>query len=63
MSHLAELWDRTNRQDLELVELNQRGVFSAGYVPGPYSNEAEVLTQRFVDWYCRTARGYLDANV
>ena len=62
VAHLAELWDRTNRQDLELVEMNQRGVFSSGYVPGPYSNEAEVLTQRFVNWYCRTARGYLDAN-
>ena len=60
--HLAELWDRTNQQDLELVELNQRGVFSAGYVPGPYSDIAEALTQRFVDWYCRKARSYLDAN-
>lgn len=62
LAQFTALWDRTNQQDLELVELNQRGVFSAGYTPGPYSDEAESLTQRFVDWYCRKARSYLDAN-
>ena len=62
LAQLTALWDATNQQDLELVELNQHGVFSAGYTPGPYSDEAEALTQRFVDWYCRTARGYLGAN-
>ena len=50
---LTELWDRTNLQDRALAENNQRGVRSAGFVPGPYSPEAESLVLRFVDWYCR----------
>jgi len=57
---LAELWTRTNIQDRELVENNQRGVDSPGYRPGPYSPEAEALAIRFVDWYCAKARAHLD---
>ena len=59
---LTELWDRTNLQDRELAENNQRGVNSRGFVPGPYSEQAESLVLRFVDWYCATARTYLDAH-
>lgn len=53
---LTELWDRTNLQDRSLAENNQHGVRSAGFVPGPYSPEAESLVLRFVDWYCRAIR-------
>jgi glycine betaine catabolism A len=59
---LSQLWDMTNLQDRDLVELNQRGVNSAGYRPGPYSSEAEVLVLRLVDWYCATATDYLDGG-
>ncbi len=59
---LADLWTRTNLQDKELAENNEAGVRSPGYRPGPYSTEAESLTIRFVDWYCRTARMYLEAQ-
>ncbi len=59
---LTELWNRTNLQDRELAENNQRGVNSRGFVPGPYSEEAESLVLRFVDWYCATARRYVDAH-
>ena len=59
---LTELWDRTNLQDRALAENNQRGVNSAGFVPGPYSEQAESLVLRFVDWYCDTARRYVDAH-
>jgi len=58
---LTELWNRTNQQDLALVENNQQGVESPGYKPGPYCADAEALTMRFTDWYCATARSYLDA--
>ena len=58
--HLTELWDRTNLQDRALAENNQRGVLSAGFVPGPYSPNAESLVLRFVDWYCDKAREYVD---
>jgi Rieske 2Fe-2S family protein len=57
---LTRLWTQTNLQDLDLCENNQRGVNSLGYVPGPYSEEAELLVMRFVDWYCNKARAYLD---
>ncbi len=59
---LALLWNRTNDQDRQLAENNQRGVNSVGYVPGPYSEEAESLVARFTDWYCDKARAYLDAR-
>ena len=57
---LVSLWLTTNLQDIELVENNQRGVNSAGYVPGPYCEEAESLVMRFVDWYERQAAGALE---
>ena len=56
---LTRLWDVTNLQDRALAENNQRGVRSAGYVPGPYSPQAEALVLRFVDWYCGEARAYI----
>src|SRR5271165_5887630 len=59
VDNLTALWTKTNLQDLELCEANQRGVNSLGYVPGPYSAEAEFSVTRFVDWYCATARAYL----
>ena len=57
---LTELWDKTNLQDRALAENNQRGIRSPGFIPGPYSPEAETLVLRFVDWYCATARDYID---
>jgi Rieske 2Fe-2S family protein len=55
LENLVSLWLTTNKQDIELVENNQRGVNSIGYVPGPYSEEAEALVGRFTDWYCQEA--------
>ena len=57
---LTDLWTRTNLQDKALAENNQRGIFSPGYTPGPYSPDAESLTMRLVDWYCATSRRFLD---
>jgi Rieske 2Fe-2S family protein len=62
LAHLTELWNRTNQQDLELVENNQRGVASPAYAPGPYSVDAEALTLRFTDWYCAEARAFLESR-
>lgn len=56
---LMELWTITNGQDKELAENNQTGVNSPGYTPGPYSPDAEMLAQRFTDWYCDKAAEYL----
>ena len=60
LDNLVALWLTTNRQDIELVENNQRGMNSLGYVPGPYSEEAEALVLRFTDWYCRQAETALE---
>jgi glycine betaine catabolism A len=60
---LSDIWTRTNLEDKQLAENNQVGVNSIGYTPGPYSQDAEVLTQRFVDWYCDKARAYIAAHV
>jgi glycine betaine catabolism A len=62
LDHLTELWNRTNRQDLALVENNQQGVDSPAFTPGPYCADAEALTMRFTDWYCATARAYLESR-
>ncbi len=60
VASLTDLWTRTNWQDKELCENNQRGVISPGYTPGPYSPDAESLTMRLVDWYCGAAGRYLE---
>lgn len=62
LTALKELWLKTNAQDKELAENNHRGVLSPGYRPGPYSQEAEALAQRFTDWYCRHAADYVAAH-
>ncbi len=59
---LTELWNRTNQQDLQLVELNQRGVLSRGYTPGPFSDDAESLAKRFNAWYDRKASAFLASH-
>jgi Rieske 2Fe-2S family protein len=61
-ARLTELWTLTNDQDRRLAENNQRGVNSRGYVPGPYSEQAETLVMRFTDWYCARARRHIEAN-
>jgi glycine betaine catabolism A len=60
---LTDLWTKTNLEDKNLAENNQVGVNSIGYTPGPYSQEAELLAQRFTDWYCDKSRAYIDTHV
>lgn len=55
IDQLKTLWETTNNQDVTLTELNQKGVTSAGYEPGPYMPEAEAWCERFADWYCDEA--------
>jgi glycine betaine catabolism A len=52
---LTTVWTRTNLQDRELAENNQRGVNGLGYRPGPYAEGAEELVIRFNKWYRETA--------
>ena len=57
---LTEVWTATDEQDGALAENNQRGVNSIAYVPGPYSQLTEELVLRLTDWYCATAREFLE---
>lgn len=57
---LRELWETTNNQDIVLTELNQRGVSSIGYEPGPYMPVAESWCERFTDWYCDEALKFIN---
>jgi glycine betaine catabolism A len=61
--NLTDLWTETNLEDKQLAENNQVGVNSIGYTPGPYSQEAEMLAQRFTDYYCDKAHEYIDSHV
>lgn len=61
VDRLIHLWDQTNRQDRDLAENNQRGVRGSGYIPGPYSPEAEGYVNSFVDWYCARMQEAADA--
>lgn len=62
VDRLIALWNGTNFQDRDLVENNQRGVNSLGYLPGRYSSDAESLLMRFVDWYCVQAQAFIDES-
>ena len=49
--NLTAVWEATNRQDKELVEITQAGVRSPAYEPGPYSPHTEGLVEQFCEWY------------
>lgn len=54
LDRLTEVWIHTNDEDRAIVEENQLGIASPGYVPGPYSPTQESGVIQFVDWYART---------
>lgn len=62
LEHLTHVWNTTNLEDRALVERNQAGVNSKGYVPGPYSSALEAGIIKFVDWYCDTMQRELSAK-
>jgi len=47
---LAWLWKTTSVEDKRIVEMNQAGVNSRFFEPGPYSRQEEYA-ERFVTWY------------
>jgi phenylpropionate dioxygenase-like ring-hydroxylating dioxygenase large terminal subunit len=52
VERLTWLWHMTSVEDKKIVELNQAGVNSRFFEPGPYSLQ-EPYARRFVDWYLR----------
>jgi len=62
VDELRNLWETTNNQDIRLTELNQKGVNSQAYLPGPYMPNAESWCERFTDWYCTEATDYIKSR-
>jgi phenylpropionate dioxygenase-like ring-hydroxylating dioxygenase large terminal subunit len=50
VDRLTWLWKTTSAEDKKIVEMNQAGVNSRFFEPGPYSLQ-EAFAARFVDWY------------
>jgi phenylpropionate dioxygenase-like ring-hydroxylating dioxygenase large terminal subunit len=50
VDRLTWLWKTTSAEDKKIVEMNQAGVNSLYFEPGPYSLQ-ETYAARFVDWY------------
>ena len=50
LERLTWLWKITSAQDKKIVEMNQAGVNSRFFEPGPYSLQ-EAHAARFVEWY------------
>ncbi|HMK84410.1 MAG TPA: aromatic ring-hydroxylating dioxygenase subunit alpha [Steroidobacteraceae bacterium] len=50
IERLTWLWRTTSAEDKRIVEMNQAGVNSRFFEPGPYSMQ-ESYAERFVSWY------------
>ncbi len=50
VDRLTAVWRATNGQDSRLCEVNQLGVASRAYRPGPYA-PSEFLLRHFTGWY------------
>lgn len=50
INRLTWLWHITSKADKEIINLNQQGVNSRFYEPGPYST-MEGATSQFIEWY------------
>ena len=51
LGNLTSVWEATNAQDRDLVEIAQAGLRSPAYEPGPYSPYTEGLVEKFCQWY------------
>jgi phenylpropionate dioxygenase-like ring-hydroxylating dioxygenase large terminal subunit len=56
IERLTWLWKTTSAQDKKIVEMNQAGVNSRFFEPGPYSLQ-ETYAARFVEWYLKELSG------
>jgi phenylpropionate dioxygenase-like ring-hydroxylating dioxygenase large terminal subunit len=50
LEQLTWLWKATSVEDKRIVEMNQAGINSRYFEPGPYSRQ-EAFADRFVEWY------------
>jgi Rieske 2Fe-2S family protein len=50
IDNVTWMWDYTSIEDKKIIELNQAGVNSAYFEPGPYA-PMEADAARYIDWY------------
>lgn len=62
LNHLIDVWEATNKQDKNFVEMAQQGVNSPSYEPGPLSHTEEIGVSIFVQWYCDTISRHLNGE-
>lgn len=55
LAKLMWMWDSTSLEDKKIIELNQAGVNSAFFQPGPYT-PMEDDAARYVEWYLETMK-------
>ena len=63
LDNLTRVWEATNRQDAELVEIAQIGLGSPAYEPGPYSPYTEGMVNDITGWYLNRLAANLDTVV
>ncbi|MCE0742576.1 aromatic ring-hydroxylating dioxygenase subunit alpha [Acetobacter sicerae] len=51
LQRLTEVWQATNQQDADLVEISQQGATDPAFEAGPYSPYTEGLVEKFSAWY------------
>ena len=55
VGRLTWLWRVTSDADKRIIELNQQGIRSRAYEPGPYA-PMEQHTQRYIEWLLAEVR-------
>ena len=55
VDELIWMWDYTSDEDKKIIEMNQAGVNSAFFEPGPYT-PMEIDAQTYIDWYIESMR-------
>jgi phenylpropionate dioxygenase-like ring-hydroxylating dioxygenase large terminal subunit len=59
--NLLWMWDYTSVEDKKIIEVNQSGVNSAFFEPGPFT-PMEDDAARYVAWYVASMKALLDAH-
>ena len=62
IDRLTGVWEITNQQDADLVQLAHRGISDPAYVPGPYG-PSEFQVEAFINWYITRLRANLGLDV
>jgi len=58
LDRLLPFWNLTNEQDWEICKWQQKGVESAGFEPGPLSEQKESNVDAFIRWYLQAMRAH-----